>query len=164
MKRGVRRFAVAFTLIAGSAFASDATIVFSPQVAAPRAPVTAKISGLAKNPTVTVKRSPATRSRSTQSRKARSAGRHVCTPPRQIFRRPDSRALHRHCRGAQYDRRLLHRRSDDEGSRCVFGAGVTNAVVDRTVTDMQAKVTKRYSNAQGRPFQPILDTPAFFCP
>ena len=54
MKRGVRRFAVAFTLIAGSAFASDAMIVFSPQVSAPRAPVTATISGLAKNPTVTV--------------------------------------------------------------------------------------------------------------
>ena len=42
----------------------------------------------------------------------------------------------------------------------VFGSGLTNLEVVLTVTDSATGQSKTYTNAQGNPFQPILDTAA----
>jgi hypothetical protein len=47
----------------------------------------------------------------------------------------------------------------------VFAGGLTNVEVTMTVTDTSTGAVKRYTNPQGRAFQPILDTDAFAtCP
>ena len=43
----------------------------------------------------------------------------------------------------------------------VFAGGLTDVRVEILVTDMGTGLTKRYSNPQGKPFQPIQDTAAF---
>lgn len=45
-----------------------------------------------------------------------------------------------------------------------FASGMTNVQVDLTVTDMQTKVSKHYTNALGSTFATITDTNSFFCP
>jgi len=47
----------------------------------------------------------------------------------------------------------------------VFAGGLTNVEVTMTVTDTATGAVRRYTNPQGRAFQPILDTDAFAtCP
>ncbi len=47
----------------------------------------------------------------------------------------------------------------------VFASGLTNVRVEMRVTDTATGVMKMYTNPQGMPFQPILDTAAFAtCP
>ena len=51
------------------------------------------------------------------------------------------------------------------GRQWFFAAGVTDVAVEIHVTDTQTGEIKTYSNAQGTPFAPILDTGAFsVCP
>lgn len=49
------------------------------------------------------------------------------------------------------------------GDYWVFAGGLTNVGVQLKVTDTQAEVFKKYSNAVGTPFQPIQDSSAFPC-
>jgi len=45
-----------------------------------------------------------------------------------------------------------------------YAAGLTNLDVVITVTDMQTKAVRTYSNPANTPFEPIQDTSAFDCP
>jgi hypothetical protein len=47
------------------------------------------------------------------------------------------------------------------GRQWVFAGGLTNVEVELTVTDTVTGATKRYTNPQNRPFDPIQDTGAF---
>lgn len=49
------------------------------------------------------------------------------------------------------------------GRQWVFAGGLTNVEVEMTVTDTLTGATKRYTNPQNRPFDPIQDTGAFVC-
>lgn len=48
--------------------------------------------------------------------------------------------------------------------RWVFASGLTNVLVNLTVTDILTNTVKAYTNPQGTAFVPIQDTSAFVCP
>ncbi|MCP3912436.1 MAG: hypothetical protein GY713_15945, partial [Actinomycetia bacterium] len=52
----------------------------------------------------------------------------------------------------------------ENGRFWVFATGLTNVAVELTVTDLETGAVRSYSNPQGRPFVPILDTLALACP
>ena len=47
--------------------------------------------------------------------------------------------------------------------RWVFASGLTNVLVNLTVTDVVTGATRPYTNPQSTPFAPIEDTSAFPC-
>ena len=49
------------------------------------------------------------------------------------------------------------------GHRWVFASGLTNVLVNLTVTDVVSGTTNTYTNPQGTAFVPIQDTSAFPC-